>query len=152
MKGRVCLEASRLFSTSATHQQGHLTYHSMQLTQTLPYLRTSSSIQSGIVRLNGRVCSLLWHKKQRTSTKKCNSDCPPLIYPIPIHWRATINQQLYTARGIMKPVEVGEPVILCSPMVVVRKADGPPRQIVDFQGLHVFLYQVEVVFEKSFLL
>ena len=74
--------------------------------------------------------------------------------PVPIHWRSTIKQQLDddVARGIIKPVEVGEPVIWCSPMVIVRKADGSPRRTVDFQQLNRQCYRETHYTESPFSL
>ena len=63
--------------------------------------------------------------------------------PVPIHWKETIKQQLVedVRRGIIKPVDIGDPAIWCSPMVVVRKPDGSPRRTVDYQKLNRQCYR-----------
>ena len=61
--------------------------------------------------------------------------CP---IPVPHHWKADVKAGIDQdiERGIIAPVPVGTPVMWCSPMVVVSKADGRPRRTVDYQKLN----------------
>ena len=62
---------------------------------------------------------------------------------IPIHWKESIKAQIDddVQKGIIKPVDIGEPVVWCSPMVVVRRPDGTPRRTVDYQNLNRQCYR-----------
>ena len=59
--------------------------------------------------------------------------------PIPIskHWEAEIKAQLDedVQRGVLEKVPAGEPSVWCAQMVVVPKANGQPRRVVDLQEL-----------------
>ena len=66
---------------------------------------------------------------------------PPAVHtpaPIPIHWRETIKQQLDAdvALGVIEKVEPNSPMTWCHRAIWVRKADGSPRRVVDFQSLN----------------
>ena len=58
--------------------------------------------------------------------------------PIPIHWQETIKQQLDAdvALGVIEKVEPNSPTTWCDRAIWVRKADGSPRRVVDFQSLN----------------
>ena len=57
---------------------------------------------------------------------------------IPIHWRETIKQQLNAdvALGVIEKVEPNSPTTWCHRAIWVRKADGSPRRVVDFQSFN----------------
>lgn len=59
-------------------------------------------------------------------------------FNIPIHWRDEVKRQLDrdVEDGIIEPVPIGDPVVWCSPMVVIAKSDGSPRRTVDLQKLN----------------
>ena len=59
--------------------------------------------------------------------------------PIPVskHWEAEVKAQLDedVRRGVLEKVPTGEPSVWCAQMVVVPKANGQPRRVVDLQEL-----------------
>ena len=59
--------------------------------------------------------------------------------PIPVskHWEAEVKAQLDedVRRGVLEKVPAGEPSVWCAQMVVVPKANGQPRRVVDLQEL-----------------
>ena len=58
--------------------------------------------------------------------------------PVPHHEKETIKAQLdsYVARGIIRRVPIGTPVVWCAQMVVTHRKDGRPRIVVDYQRLN----------------
>ena len=58
--------------------------------------------------------------------------------PVPHHEKETIKVQLdaYVARGIIRRVPIGTPVVWCAQMVITRRKDGRPRIVVDYQRLN----------------
>ena len=57
--------------------------------------------------------------------------------PIPHHWKAEAKASLDrdVERGILKRVDVNTPVSWCAQMIMVEKADGSLRRVVDYQHL-----------------
>ena len=57
---------------------------------------------------------------------------------IPIHWRQQIKDQLDAdvALGVIEKVEPNTPTTWCHRTIWVRKPDGTPRRVVDFQSLN----------------
>ena len=57
---------------------------------------------------------------------------------IPIHWREEVKQQLDddVALGVIEKVEPNTPTTWCHRAIWVRKPDGSPRRVVDFQSLN----------------
>ena len=58
--------------------------------------------------------------------------------PVPIHWRDEVKNQLDAdvALGVIEKVEPNTPTTWCHRAIWVRKADGSPRRVVDFQSLN----------------
>ena len=58
--------------------------------------------------------------------------------PIPLHWRKQIKDQLDAdvALGVIEKVEPNVPTTWCHRAIWVRKPDGNPRRVVDFQSLN----------------
>ena len=54
------------------------------------------------------------------------------------YWKASIKKGLDedVEKGIIKPVDINNPVEWCSPMVVTKKKDGSPRRTIDLQKLN----------------
>lgn len=57
---------------------------------------------------------------------------------IPIHWREEVKKQLDAdvALGVIEKVEPNTPTTWCHRAIWVRKSDGSPRRVVDFQSLN----------------
>ena len=57
---------------------------------------------------------------------------------IPIHWQEEVKQQLDAdvALGVIEKVEPNTPTTWCHRAIWVRKPDGSPRRVVDFQSLN----------------
>ena len=57
---------------------------------------------------------------------------------IPIHWREKVKEQLDAdvALGVIEKVEPNVPTTWCHRAIWVRKPDGSPRRVVDFQSLN----------------
>ena len=58
--------------------------------------------------------------------------------PIPVHWKEEVKKQLDAdvALGVIEKVEPNTPTTWCHRAIWVRKADGSPRRVVDFQTLN----------------
>ena len=58
--------------------------------------------------------------------------------PIPIHWRDEVKKQLDAdvALGVIEKKEPNTPTTWCHRAIWVRKSDGSPRRVVDFQTLN----------------
>ena len=58
--------------------------------------------------------------------------------PIPIQWRDEVKKQLEAdvALGVIEKVEPNTPTTWCHRAFWVRKSDGSPRRVVDFQSLN----------------
>lgn len=58
--------------------------------------------------------------------------------PIPIHWREAVKQQLDedVRLGVIEKVGPNTPSTWCHRAIWIRKADGGPRRVVDFQSLN----------------
>lgn len=58
--------------------------------------------------------------------------------PIPIHWREKVKEQLDAdvALGVIEKIEPNTPTTWCHRAIWVRKPDGSPRRVVDFQSLN----------------
>ena len=56
---------------------------------------------------------------------------------VPIHWREQVKKQLDddVALGVIEKVEPNTPTTWCHRAIWVRKPDGSPRRVVDFQAL-----------------
>lgn len=59
---------------------------------------------------------------------------------IPLHWKDEIEKQLEAdiKLGVIEKVEPNTPTTWCHRAIWVRKADGSPRRVVDFQSLNRF--------------
>ena len=57
---------------------------------------------------------------------------------IPVHWRDEIKKQLDAdvRLGVIEKVEPNTPTTWCHRAIWVRKSDGTPRRVVDFQALN----------------
>ena len=57
---------------------------------------------------------------------------------MPIHWREQVKKQLDddVALGVIEKVEPNTPTTWCHRAIWVRKPDGSPRRVVDFQALN----------------
>ena len=57
---------------------------------------------------------------------------------MPVHWENTVKEHLDrdVRLGVLEKVPVGTPDTWCHRMVIVGKANGEPRRVVDFQPLN----------------
>ena len=65
---------------------------------------------------------------------------PPLhTTPVPLHWQDAVKAGLDrdVRLGVLEPVQIGEPVTWCHPMVICAKQNGTPRRTIDFQPLNL---------------
>ena len=110
--------------------------------ETLPYPPTEANIPKLKEYLINKFKPLVFDKTTPFKAMNCppahihlKSDAVPHArhtpIPIPLHWKNEVKEQLEKdARdGVIEPVQIGEPVIWCSPMIVTAKKDGRPRRM-----------------------